>query len=753
MYDEMNTDVPDPMAQQEALSEKLSSFVGILEAEAKRRVDKRNITEMRWLHDLQQYHGIYSQEILQQLEKAALSQVFINLTAPKTDTLVARLFDLLFPTDDRNYSVGPTPVPELTEEAAAAAANVDTLKADADEFARQAQEAMAAGNTEQAAQLEAQMREVEAEEANARAAHDKLQAIINEANRRAELMELEIEDQLVQCGAAKEARKMIENGCKIGMGVLKGPVMAGQGKKRWVKGEDGTRVLEFVQGKNPACHSVDPWSFFPDPDYTDVSKGRGCYERHLKTRDGLRRMAMERPDFDKDALREILRQAPDDSTPNYLIQLQNINANNDGDLKPTYHLWEYTGPIENEDMELLLQAFAPEGTTPAELDVLTSYHAKVWFCQGKVLSFALHPLDSNECIYSVFTVRPDEASPFGYGIPWIIRNPQSVLNAAFRMMMDNSALSTGPQIVVTSDIVEPQDGSWQLSPRKIWKRDSTKSTSGIPAFEAFSIQSNQNELANIIALSQQLTDDISGLPAIAQGEQGTGVTKTAQGMALLMNSANVIFRRMVRIYDDDVTVPMIRRFYDWNMQFSDKEEIKGDYEVNARGSGVLLVREMQAQNLLMIAQIFGDHPTYGPMIRHAGLLRAIFKAHMIPADEVIKSEAEYKREQQEQANQQDPASAAAMAMAEAKMAEVEVKREEVQARTAASEMEWAARKDIAEIQYQAGMERVAMNLNISREELEFRMKQAQMERDMKERALAAEIAIARESGQSAGGSV
>jgi hypothetical protein len=68
-------------------------------------------------------------------------------------------------------------------------------------------------------------------------------------------------------------------------------------------------------------------------------------------------------------------------------------------------------------------------------------------------------------------------------------------------------------------------------------------------------------------------------------------------------------------------------------------------------------------------------------------------------------------------------------------------------------MEWAARKDIAEIQYQAGMERVAMNLNISREELEFRMKQAQMERDMKERALAAEIAIARESGQSAGGSV
>jgi len=141
------------------------------------------------------------------------------------------------------------------------------------------------------------------------------------------------------------------------------------------------------------------------------------------------------------------------------------------------------------------------------------------------------------------------------------------------------------------------------------------------------------------------------------------------------------------------------------------------------------------------------------MIRHDGLLRAIFKAHMVPSDEVIKPEAEYKKAMAEQQEQQDPAAAAQAALAEAKKAEVEAKREETSARSASAELEWSTRLQIAEMQYQAGMERVAMNLNISDEELAFREKELQAVRAHKDRALAAEIAIKRESGDSAGGSV
>ena len=111
-------------------------------------------------------------------------------------------------------------------------------------------------------------------------------------------------------------------------------------------------------------------------------------------------------------------------------------------------------------------------------------------------------------------------------------------------------------------------------------------------------------------------------------------------MALLHNSANTVFRSIVKNFDDDVTTPDIRRAYDWNMQFNEKPEIKGDYEVDARGSLVLLMRELQAQNLMVIAIQLGGHPIFGPMLRNRELLKKIFQAYMIPADEVMLTDDE-----------------------------------------------------------------------------------------------------------------
>jgi hypothetical protein len=126
---------------------------------------------------------------------------------------------------------------------------------------------------------------------------------------------------------------------------------------------------------------------------------------------------------------------------------------------------------------------------------------------------------------------------------------------------------------------------------------------------------------------------------MAQGEIGEIPKNTPFGTTVLtMGNANVVFRDGIKNFDDDVTVPDLRRLYDWNMQFSPKEEIKGDYDVKATGSAVLLVREMQAQSLMAIAMNFGGHPVYGPMLKNRDLLRKIFQAHMIPADEVMLSD-------------------------------------------------------------------------------------------------------------------
>src|ERR1051325_6855908 len=87
--------------------ERLRAIVGRLAKEADERVQKRDLIEKRWLADLAQYHGKYDDKIVKDLTEAKKSKLFINQTRPKTNAMEARLSDMLFPTDDRNYGIQP----------------------------------------------------------------------------------------------------------------------------------------------------------------------------------------------------------------------------------------------------------------------------------------------------------------------------------------------------------------------------------------------------------------------------------------------------------------------------------------------------------------------------------------------------------------------------------------------------------------------------------------------------------------------
>src|SRR5690606_7261856 len=348
-------------------------------------------------------------------------------------------------------------------------------------------------------------------------------------------MEQTIEDQLTESRYHAVKRDQIEDACKLGTGVTKGPVTGDRVRKGWKerKGEQGEPTgeydLQMTAGEQPAMRYVDIWSFFPDMNARTIEEGEGVFERHLMNTKRLRKLA-QLPGFDKDAIRRLLNAKPRMPAPSYLADLRNIKGENQIIAKDLYHVWEYSGPLSAEDMRDLAIALGDEGTVAdlEEADPLTELNAAVWFCQDEILKFSIYPYDSGECMYSVFNLVKDEASIFGYGLPSIIRDPQRSLNAAWRAMLDNDGYGTAPQIIIASDLIEPADGDYTIRSGKVWL---TKQ--GLPkdhrAFETFDIPMHQIELANIITLSKQFIDDMSAMPAIAQGEQGTGVTKTAQG--------------------------------------------------------------------------------------------------------------------------------------------------------------------------------------------------------------------------------
>ena len=620
--------------------ERLRPLVDAHSAEFRQRAQDRSPIEQRWLEDLRQYHGKEDEKTERETEQRKRSRITVNLTRPKTDTMSAKLGDLLFPRDDKNWGIDPTPIPELTKAAAQAKEEADRAEQEREELERQALEA---GDPD----LAGQAANAQALAMGLRNKAEAAAGVMEEARRRCKAMEAEMADQLTACDYANENRDAIHQGCILGPSVLKGPVTDDRTPRRWRRNETGGYELQAIAAAKPAFRHVNVLNYFPQI-VRRVEDSEGHYERHLYSKQKIRRL--QHAGFDKEALRALLKEDPADGTPQLLTDIAALSGEKTAKSAKQYHVIEYNGPVSDEDMLKLVEIFdGPEAAAQMEeqFDPLETVQATIWFCQGHLLKFGIYPLDSGEELYSVFNIVEDETCLFGYGIPYILRNPQKMLNAATRIMMDNAGITTGPQVLINTEAVEPEDGEWNLRPFKIWKVKA-----GIPKderiFDQFSFNSHQPEAAAIMQIAQKFMDDEAGIPQLAQGEQGSGVTKTFQGMALLMNATNVIFRRVVRNYDKNVTLPNIRRLYHWNMQFNPKEELKGDYEVDARGSSVLLVREIQAQNALSAVLQFSGHPVLGRLIKDKDLLREALSLMLFTPDKFLKTDDELAREEEEE---------------------------------------------------------------------------------------------------------
>jgi hypothetical protein len=700
-------------------------IIGRLFMEATEQVRLKQTIEQRWLKNLALYYGKYDALIEAGLTAEKRSTAFVKLTRHKTNSWAARIADLMFPTDDKNWGIKPTPLPKLSasakEAVKAAMAAID-----------QANEAAAAGD-QATAQQTLDMANAYAQQARS------TQAEADEAKKRCKAMEDAIADQLVECDYVAQARDVIEDGCRLGTGIMKGPLTSQRLRAEWRKDEAiGDWTYSTIPDPMPEYRRVDPWHFFPDMSARVIGEAEFTYERSLPTKKDLRRAAL-RLGFHKPAVRRLLADGPGTLTSldiNHITQLRTLTEEGEA-IKDRYVVWEFHGSLECDEIAALLRAVGNDKVArdfEENRDPIEDYRVIIYFCGSEILKIAPeYPLDSGETLYSVWNFEKGETSIFGIGVPEIMGDSQAAINGAWRMMMDNSALSVGPQIVVNNNAVTPQDGSFGLRPLKVWLRNSTAlSNPNEKPFEVFNIPNNQAQLAGIIELGRSFVDEETSMPMIAQGEQGAA-SKTLGGMSMLFNSANVVFRRVVKSFDDELTKPTIRRAYDWNMQFNPDESVKGDMQVDARGSAVLLVREIQSQNLLNIMTNWTTHPVVGPWIKvRDGLLKAL-QTMMIPADDVLLTEEEKER------NDQIAAARAAQAPAEddGGMAELELKRE-------IATIDADSRRYVADKGHEEAMMKLASEEKMTIEDLRSRLGIKQMEIGSKERIRAAEIGVEKE---------
>lgn len=712
----------DSETEREKLREAMIGYVNSLERKAEEQVRRKLDIEERWKLDLRQYYGRYDAATEKVLKEKNRSRLFVNITRAKVHSWEARLGDLLFPVDEKNWGINPTPVPELADQRDVLKRAAEKKMEEANALAQQNPE----GGPEMAQQLVTQGN-AELEEV------DRIKAVFDAADRASEQMSEEIDDQFTEAGYQKQCRLVINDGCIMGAGILKGPLLAARGQPKWVPDPENHNVykLQRTADPRPTYKRVDPWSYFPDMSAQTPDEREFDFERHMWTKKELRDFA-KAPGADRDAIRRLLEHGPESRQPTYLAEVRDITGSGQDMLDERFEVWEYHGPIEAEDLTAICSCMGDDvmGGYATEADPLEAIMVSLWFCQSELIKMDPYPLESGESIYSIWAFEEDHTSVFGRGVPSILRDSQSALNAAWRMIMDNGALSSGPQIIVDTKYVTPQDGSYEMAAFKVWLVNGTVPQGHNP-FMAVHIPNNQGALAEIINMALKFSDTEANMPLIAEGGQESHITTTAHGMSLLMNAASVVFRAAVKHFDDYITVPTVRRAYHWNMQHSQKEWIKGDYEVDARGSSVLLVRDIEAQNLMSMALQFGSHPIYGPMTRHEAIYRKLYQVHMLSADEFVKPEEEVAAEMAKNPPPPDP----------------ETLRGQTQMQLA--QMDGELKRELASMDRDTAMAKLAADQNVSLEKVASDLQKAREAMQSKERLAATEIAVTEQRDQRA----
>ena len=509
------------------------------------------------------------------------ANAYLNITRPYVDAAAARIADMLLPTDELPFAVEPTAKTDkryflemVATQAGAYGAEVD-MNALAEAFAE--------------------------EEALAR--------------EKSSAAELQIKDWMQEGKWHGEGRKVIEWSAKIGVGVLKGPF-----PERRNFGERVLAALEVLPPEMaplleflPRSTACDPWNIFPDPSCGESPHdGSYLFERMPITQRRLRELKADSR-YISSAVELCLSEGPQDYEGKPTKDAR-------GRAKKSFELWLYTGMVPRELLETeaeLLESVDQTQTWNAagyddDAPGKNSVFAQAVLCNGRLVRVSEMAVPTSEFPYQFFRWQRRVDHWAGIGVARQLETPQRGLNASLRNMLDNAALSAGPMLVFFEDLIEPINGRYEISPRKLFRalQEATQeSISAVAnAITTIEIPSYQAELMNMIQFFLKMAEESTGLPLLLQGQMGSGTPNTVGGMQLMTNAATTVLRRLARSFDDDVTEPNVGGYYSWIKEYG-PESCRGDVMIRARGSSVLVERELQTQSLVQLLSLAKD-PAY-----------------------------------------------------------------------------------------------------------------------------------------------
>ena len=603
---------------------KAGGLISFIQERYSRSEEARRTDETRWLKAYRNYRGLYGPDV--QFLSTEKSRVFVKVTKTKVLAAYGQIIDVLFSNNKFPLSIDPSVLPEGV---------VDSVHFDPK--ASPAAPAIPFG--EEGAATIGNDFDLDKLEEMLGAMKDDLKDLpglkkgpgatptsvtFYPAMVAAKKMEKKIHDQLDESGASKHLRLSGFEMALFGTGVMKGPFAVNKEYPNWSEDGEYKPTIKTV----PEASHVSMWNFYWDPDANNTDECQYVIERHKMSRTQLRALK-KRPHFRGNVIDEIIAGGEGYTKKYWEDTLKDYALNYGVDR---FEVLEYWG---NVDVELLEEN---DVKIPEEFE--GELQANIWYCNGKIIRLVLNPFKPAKIPYYAVPYELNPYSLAGVGVAENMDDTQTLMNGFMRMAVDNGVLSGNLVFEIDeTNLVPGQDMS--VYPGKVFRRQG-----GAPGQALFGTKfpNVSQENLQMFDKARQLADESTGMPSFAHGQTGvSGVGRTASGISMLMNAASGSIKTVIKNIDDYLLAPLGKAFFNFNMQFDFDPEIKGDLEVNARGTESLMANEVRSQRLMQFMQIVST-PTLMPFAKMPYIVREIAKSMDLDPDKVSNNMEEAARQ-------------------------------------------------------------------------------------------------------------
>jgi len=616
-----DTAVPliDPLGEMPGLA-------GYVRARFEDAENGRYAHEQRWLQAYKNFRGIYDSTT--QYRDSERSKVFIKITKTKVLAAYGQIVDILFANKKFPLVVESTPMPEGIVEFAHMATPLDQMEQqDPYGYEGDGRDLPPGAREATAPSMGAYGEEFGDALVPGKAKVGEPQ--VEPAKEQARRMEKCIHDQLLDTNAVNVFRKAIFEAALLGTGVVKGPFNFYKRVHKWERDEEGNRNYNPYEKIVPRIESVSIWDLFPDPSGTTMEDCEYVIQRHRMNRQQLRGL-IHRPHFDALAIEESLAKGP-----NYEDKYYEDTIRED-ETEPYYQanrfeVLEYWGTL---DAQMAKEA-GMEGAE--ELSEFDQVQVNVWICGTQIIRCVLNPFTPARIPFQTFPFEINPYQIWGVGVAENMEDAQLLMNGHVRMAIDNLALAGNLVFDVDEASLVPGQ-NMDIFPGKIFRRQSGVTGTAINGLK---FPNTAGENIQMYQISRQLADEETGIPSIMHGQTGvTGTGRTAAGLSMLMGSAGLAMKTVIKNIDDNLLKPLGEAYFQWNMQFNEKvEDIEGDLEIKPRGVAAVMQKEVRSQRLTALLQTVAN-PMLAPFIKIPNLMKELAISQDIDPDSLVNDQNE-----------------------------------------------------------------------------------------------------------------